>query len=70
MARFLLVLRREFGIDEDTLFRRWSYRQCRTFLAVAPEVLGDGGEGADSSGALDVMEAPLELLRNSGHVVR
>nr|WP_321499399.1 hypothetical protein [uncultured Dethiosulfovibrio sp.] len=47
--KFCLHMRRAFGIDEDTMFHRWTYWQFVGFLEAASEILsGDEGGYTDT----------------------
>ena len=61
-------MRREFGVDEETMFEKWSYWQFRAFLAAVPKALGTDRTPAedDRAGAIDTAEMDLEDLAALG----
>jgi hypothetical protein len=70
-------MRREFGVDEETLFEKWSYWQFRAYVKAIPKALGAGsGEGEKvaeeeiPSGAIDLAESDLGSLAAHGLSVK
>jgi hypothetical protein len=68
-------MRREFGVDEETIFEKWSYWQFKAYLAAIPKALGAANGTAqckedDRAGAIDTSEMDLEQLALLGLNVR
>jgi len=70
-------MRREFGVDEETMFEKWNYWQFKAFLKAIPKALGSaGGSGGSQQAAggtvpsIDTSEMPLEQLAQVGLSVR
>jgi hypothetical protein len=70
-------MRREFGVDEETMFEKWSYWQFKAFLKAIPKALGSAGDSGDGQQvargtvpSIDTTEMPLEQLAQVGLSVR
>lgn len=67
-------MRREFGVDEETMFEKWSYWQFKAFLKAIPKALGTGASDSEGSQqvaggtvpGIDTSEMPLEQLAQLG----
>jgi hypothetical protein len=64
-------MRREFGVDEETMFEKWDYWQFKAYLAAIPKVLGTTGKDEPApETAIDTSEMDLGQLAQGGLNVR
>jgi hypothetical protein len=61
-------MRREFGVDEETMFEKWDYWQFKAYLKAIPKVLGTTGkeEPPAPETAIDTSEMDLGQLAQVG----